>query len=334
MKQRITSIRRLTTKFRYLAKPQANAASQRYSRAAAESINPNAPHPPVIQTWHKVDGLRIHCIETGIDSPHTPVVLMHGLGDSHMTWRKIVPELARDRRVIIPDLPGHGLSERPDVSYRLEWYSHIMTNWLLGLGLPSVDVIGHSLGGGIAQMMLLECRQRIRRLGLLAAGGLGREISPVLRIASVPHVVERLGQPFMQLGTELFLRIAQDGRPVEDIAALGQMNRLPGTARAFARTVRDLMDLRAQRHSFYQRAHEVADLPPIRVYWGNRDSIIPVAHGQHLVRRVSGVQLVIFDECGHFPHQEQPFVAAQTLKDFLNEPNPPKARYLGENFRI
>lgn len=290
------------------------------------AVGPSATLSSWTQAWYQVEGLRIHCVETGIDSSKTPVVLMHGLGDSHLTWRQLAVELARDRRVLIPDLPGHGLSDRPNVSYQLSWYSQIMAKWLQQLAIPAVDLIGHSLGGGIAQMLLLTCRQSIRRLALLAPGGLGREISPILRIASLPYVVEYFGQPFMRLGTKLSLHIAKDGRSAEDISALSLMNKQAGSARAFARTVRDLMDLRAQRHTFYQRAHEIKDLPPMRVLWGKQDNIIPVTHGERLASQVSGVKLVTFEACGHFLHQQQPSLAAKVLQDFFNEANPPAAR--------
>ena len=123
-----------------------------------------------------IDGVRVHWAELGAESHHVPLVLIHGLYDCHRTWKYVAPELARDRRVIMPDLPGHGLSERPDVTYALDWYARITAGWLERLRLEQVDIVAHSFGGGVAQMLLLECSQRIRRLVLVASGGLGREI--------------------------------------------------------------------------------------------------------------------------------------------------------------
>jgi pimeloyl-ACP methyl ester carboxylesterase len=96
-------------------------------------------------------------------------VLLHGLSDSYSSWMHLVPWLAQDRRVLVPDLPGHGLSARPDASYELKWYAHMMARWLESRGLESVDVVGHSFGGGVALMMLPECRRRIRRLILVSS---------------------------------------------------------------------------------------------------------------------------------------------------------------------
>ena len=260
-----------------------------------------------------VDGVLLHWVEFGQTSSKAlgkaPVVLLHGLNDSHLTWTRIAPELARTRRVLVLDLPGHGHSDRPDAGYELAWYAQIVAGWIEALGLEpreQVDVVGHSFGGGIALMLLEVCRPRIRRLVLAAPGGLGKEIMFLLRLASIPGVVERFGQPFMALGTRLALRRWRAKLPIAHIAELGAMNARRGTARAFARTVRGLVDWRGQRHSFYRHAHEIADLPPIAVLWGDQDAVLPIAHGKALVQGMEGVKLTEFIGCGHYLHHDDP----------------------------
>ena len=273
-----------------------------------------------------VRGVPIHWREYGRPSKRPPVVMLHGLSDSHLTWKRAAALLAQDRRILLPDLPGHGLSGRPDASYELEWYSDVMGAWLVAAGLSEVDLVGHSFGGGVAQMMLLTSRQRIRRLALVAAGGLGREISLALRMASIPFVVEYFGQPFMQVGTHIALRCVRDGRTAQEITLLSKMNARSGSARAFARTVQDLMNWRGQRHSFHRRVHEVGELPPMQVIWGARDPIIPVAHGRALADATESLRFVIFDRCGHFPHQERPGLFVRELRQFLDEAEVPAVR--------
>jgi pimeloyl-ACP methyl ester carboxylesterase len=92
----------------------------------------------------------------------------------------------------MPDLPGHRSSERPDVSHELGCYARTVARWLESIRLDHVDAVGHSFGGGVAQMLLLECASRIRRVVFVASGGLGREIRPLLRLAHAPGVVETL----------------------------------------------------------------------------------------------------------------------------------------------
>jgi pimeloyl-ACP methyl ester carboxylesterase len=268
----------------------------------------------------------IHHCELGQRADRVPVVLLHGLNDWHLTWRRVAPALARDRRVLLPDLPGHGLSSRPDASYTLGWYAEVMARWLAALDLEQVDLVGHSLGGGIAQMLLLECPRRIRRLVLACSGGLGREIAVVLRLASIPLVVERFGQPFMGPGTRLALKSIRDVLPPTHIAELSAINAQTGSARAFARTVRDIIDWRGQRRHFLQRAHEIAALPPIAVLWGERDTIIPATHATALAEWVDGVHLQLFAGCGHYLQHEQPEALAQSVRQFLDAASVPPAR--------
>ena len=272
-----------------------------------------------------VDGVRLHWVELGESSANAPLVLLHGLNDCYLTWRNLAQPLARDRRVIMLDLPGHGLSARPDAGYELSWYAHVVARWLDAQHLESVDVVGHSFGGGVAQVMLLECPTRIRRLVLVSSGGLGREITPALRLAAIPWVVEHLGQPFMGPATGVALRATGDVLSKDEIASLSAMNAQRGSARAFARTVRDIIDWRGQRHTFYQHVKELPQLPPMAVFWGARDSVIPASHARALADRLDGLRVVLFDGCGHYPHHEQPERFLGALQAFLDDRAAPSA---------
>ena len=267
-----------------------------------------------------VAGTTIHWVEAGERTSATPVVLLHGLLDSHLTWTRASTVLARDRLVLMPDLPGHGLSDRPDATYDLTWYARVMAAWLASAELGRVDVVGHSLGGGVAQMLLLECRSRVRRLVLVASGGLGREISLLLRLAAIPLLVERFGQPFLGFGTWLALRNVVD-EPV--LAALVAMNGTAGSARAFSRTVRDLVDWRGQKRLLGQRVREIQELPPTVVIWGDRDSVIPVKQAAKLLESVDGVQLALVAGSGHWLHNEQPERFTGVVRSFLDASSPP-----------
>jgi len=274
----------------------------------------------------RVDDVRLHWVELGTPTERSPLVLLHGLNDSHRTWRELAPRLARDRLVLAPDLPGHGQSSRPDVSYELQWYARILSHWLEAVRVERADVVGHSFGGGIAQMMLLECAPRIRRLVLVSSGGLGREVSMSLRLATVPMVVDRWGQRFMGVGTRLALKATGDVTSREDAAWLSSMNARSGSARAFARTVRDVIDWRGQRQCFFQRARELPALPPIAVFWGDRDPVIPIAHAEAFARLVEGVSVTRFEGCGHYPHHQKLDAFVDALRAFLDTPHVRAAR--------
>lgn len=201
-----------------------------------------------------------------------------------------------------------------------------MAHWLDTARIDRADVVGHSFGGGIAQTMLLACPERIRRLVLVSSGGLGREIAMPLRLASIPLVVERLGQRFMGPCTRLALKATGDMLSNDDVAWLSSMNAQSGSARAFARTVHDIIDWRGQRHTFFQHVDELSTLPPIAVFWGDRDTVIPFSHAEALARSIEGVHITRFEGCGHYPHHEKPDAFADSLRDFLDASNAPTAR--------
>jgi pimeloyl-ACP methyl ester carboxylesterase len=280
-----------------------------------------------------IGGVKLHWVEYGYPGRCPPVVFLHGLNDSHLTWRQIAPDLARDRRVLVLDLPGHGLSDRPDASYELAWYARLVGGWMDALGLPTVDIVGHSLGGGIALMLLHTSRPRIRRLVLAAPGGLGREVTFLLRLASLARIVERLGQPFMAVGTWLALSRWRAKLPPGHIRDLSAMNGRRGSARAFARTTRDLADWRGQRHSFLRRLHEIDDLPPIALLWGDRDAVIPIAHGRSFARRIEGVRFRELANCGHYLHHDDRVSFVQAVRDALDAASWPPMRVVQASAR-
>jgi pimeloyl-ACP methyl ester carboxylesterase len=277
----------------------------------------------------RVEGVEVHSAAAGSGRP---VVLVHGLGDSHRTWDRIVPALAQTRRVLAPDLPGHGLSERPDASYTLDWYSHMLARWVDAMGLEDVDVVGHSFGGGVAQRLLLDLPGRVRRLALVAPGGLGREVGLGLRLLSLTPLVERIGQPFMAPFTRLGLRALGDVYDDEEIGWLAWTNGRPGSARGLSRTVRDVIDWRGQTRHFLDSAHEVAALPPLALYWGTRDPVIPIGQAHRTAGLLEGALFTPF-ECGHFPHRERADSFARALVGFLEAPWLPTPRLLHRSLR-
>jgi pimeloyl-ACP methyl ester carboxylesterase len=104
------------------------------------------------------------------------------------------------------------------------------------------------------------------------------------------------------------------------------MNGRRGSARAFARTVRDLADWHGQRHSFLLRAHEIDDLPPIALLWGDRDAVIPVAHGRAFARRIEGVRFQELANCGHYLHHDDRLSFLQAVREALDAASWPPMR--------
>ena len=114
------------------------------------------------------------------------VLLLHGIGDSSESWERVMADLARDHTVLAPDLLGHGGSAKPRADYSVAAYANGMRDPLAILGIESATVVGHSLGGGVAAQIAYQYPELCERLVLVAGGGAGRDVTPVLRLASAP----------------------------------------------------------------------------------------------------------------------------------------------------
>jgi pimeloyl-ACP methyl ester carboxylesterase len=250
-----------------------------------------------------------------------PLVLLHGLADSHRTWRSAAPALATRFRVLMPDLPGHGLSSRPDAPYTLDWYARTMLAWLDAAEVHRAHLLGHSFGGGVAQWMVLEQRARVDRLVLEAPGGLGPEVSMGLRLASFPKLGQWLAQPLMGIGTHVMMRLAGQGA-ADEIARAAWLNRAPGTGMAFHRTVSGCIDLMGQRLQTWDRIHDV-DLPPMALLWGERDPVLPFRQALRAHGILQGAAFARYEGVGHFPHLERADQFSRDVEGFLVGPCEP-----------
>src|SRR5213596_2827379 len=115
-----------------------------------------------------------------------PVVLIHGMVNSSRHWETVALRLADDYTVIAPDLIGHGDSAAPRGDYSLGAHAASIRDLLAAVGIDRATLVGHSLGGGVAMQFFYQFPQRVERLVLISSGGLGHEVSPLLRVAALP----------------------------------------------------------------------------------------------------------------------------------------------------
>jgi len=274
-------------------------------------------------------GHRVTWREAGpADAPEV-VVLLHGIAGSSGTWAEVMESLGPGVRVLAPDLLGHGESAKPRGDYSLGAYASGVRDLLQALGIGRVTVVGHSLGGGVAMQFAYQFPERCGRLVLVASGGLGREVSPLLRAVALP-------------GAEWVLPLLAHRRVVGGAAVVGRLlRRLPVLSRpdvaeaargfaslsetdartAFMHTARSVIDLRGQRVDARDRLYLAAGLPML-VVWGARDPIIPAEHGVGAHERAPGSRLELFERSGHFPHRDEPARFTAVLRDFLATTEP------------
>lgn len=243
-----------------------------------------------------------------------PVLMVHGIGSSMDTWGPVPERLAAaGLRVLVVDLPGHGESSRGRGDYSLGALASTLRDLLDHLSIASVHFIGHSLGGGVAMQFAYQFPDRVASLLLESSGGLGEEVFPGLRAASLPGAHAVIGWAINErtLSGAAWVggRLARVGVTPHALSphALQTVGRLsdPQRRAAFVATVRGVISPRGQSVS----ALEIVPLwsrQPVLFVWGDRDPMIPVSHGHRAHALVPGSTLVVFPGAGHEPHQHDP----------------------------
>ncbi len=257
------------------------------------------------------------------------ILLIHGITSNSDTWDRVFELLAEDHTVIAPDLIGHGESAKPRGDYSMGAYASGLRDLCAAIGVDSATFVGHSLGGGIAMQMAYQFPERCERLVLVSSGGLGREVSPLLRAATLPGselvipllfkagligagrgVGGLLGRLGLKPGTDVE-EIARGWASLADVEAMS----------AFVHTLRASVDPGGQRVDARDRLY-LAGEGPCMIFWGERDPIIPIAHGEEAHELIPGSSLHVFPQAGHFPHREEPVRFAMELSDFIASTDP------------
>jgi pimeloyl-ACP methyl ester carboxylesterase len=257
------------------------------------------------------------------------LLLVHGIGDSSSSWVPVMPALAERYTVIAPDLLGHGNSDKPRGDYSVGGFANGMRDLLEVLGIRRATVVGHSLGGGVAAQFAYQYPQRCERLVLVATGGIGRDVTPLLRLATAPlaeWLMPALRLPLVRmygrLGLEA-LRLSGHDAGVDAPDILRVLDALPdGQARtAFIRTLRAAVDWRGQVVTMLDRSYLTGALP-VQLIWGDRDGVIPVHHARAAHAAMPGSRLAVFEGAGHFPHHADPERFIGVLSDFMDDTAP------------
>ena len=257
------------------------------------------------------------------------LLLLHGIAGSHETWAPLIPALSDEFTVIAPDMLGHGGSAKPRGDYSLGAYAAGARDLLLALGHESATVVGHSLGGGVAMQFAYQFPGHTERLALVSSGGLGEDVSIVLRAATLPgsELVLPLITKAWVTGTGRRIAGWLDAiglQPSADITeiARGYASLADPEARAaFIHTARSVIDHRGQRVSARDRLY-LAESVPSLIVWGERDRIIPCGHGRSAAREMPGSRFELFEGAGHFPHLSEPIRFSRLLARFVNETEP------------
>ncbi len=261
------------------------------------------------------------------------VLLIHGLAGSSKTWDDVIPLLTPHVEVVAVDLLGHGESAKPMGDYSLGAFASGLRDFLSMLDIDRVTIVGHSFGGGVAMQLAYQHPHLVDRLVLVGSGGLGREVSWLLRLLTLPGaeyvmpfafpkpIVDRATDVGRQLGRRNIRspKLAEMWRAYSSLA--GATNR-----KAFVRTMRGVIEPTGQTVNATDRLYLAAHVPTM-IVWGDHDGMIPVDHAYATHELIPTSRLEIIEDVGHFPHVEQPDLFANLIVDFVETTDPASTRH-------
>jgi pimeloyl-ACP methyl ester carboxylesterase len=265
--------------------------------------------PPRHQAeWLQADDVMLRVLRDG--SGDTTLVLLHGYGESLMAYRATFDQLARKYRVIALDLPGFGLSDKPDRPYDLGSYDRRLSDFLRRWVRGPIVIVGHSMGGEVAAQLALSHPDRIVAVVLISPAG----------YALAPLVADAAGMPGSTLGWAA--SAISSAMPPQDPAWLSEpADRTtydpasdPAYRSAAERVLRDF-DFTALKERFGEIRQ------PTLLLWGRRDPTIPFAVGERIAAELPCRRFVPLDNMLHRPHESNPDTVVSEIERFLTAPS-------------
>jgi pimeloyl-ACP methyl ester carboxylesterase len=256
-----------------------------------------------------------------VDGP--VVVLVHGLASDSDTWDAAMAPLAeRGLHVIAPDLLGHGRSDKPSLPYCLDVHAETLRHLLERVGARTATFVGHSLGGAIAMHLGYHAPQVVDRLVLVASGGLGRQVHPLLRAAALPGTRAILamavnpGTARVYRSPRLHRALRLTDSNVVNLARAGRNLITPAGRYAFVTTLRSVIEPSGQRGNLVELNY-VAEHVPTQLIWAEHDHVIPVRHAHATHALLPGSRLDLLPGASHEPHRRYAERFARLVADFV-----------------
>ena len=259
------------------------------------------------------------------------LLLLHGLACDSSTWDTVIAPLAEHFTVIAPDLLGHGASDKPDADYSLGGYANGMRDLLTVLGIDTVTVVGHSFGGGVAMQFAYQFPERTERIVLISTGGLGREVTRIIRFLTLPGsgVASAVAtfRPWRPLVSSTLRALSRTRisalRDLDEVADIYTAFADPAHRRAVQRVTSHVLNWQGQFVTMTDRTY-LARVLPVLVIWGADDRVIPATHAV-TARQQAWSDVHVLPDAGHFPHKDHPEEIVRLVEDFVAAHEP--ARY-------
>ena len=258
------------------------------------------------------------------DAP--PVILLHGLGATNASLLPCLADLARDHRVLAPDLPGFGNSAAPRAAYTPAWFAAWLEELQHVLDARHAVLLGNSMGGRVALEAGLTHPRSVRGLVLLApspAFRRMRQLVPLVRLlrpelGRVPFPVRH--RLVVEVVRSFFSDPDRLPRPWYDAAAdecVRVLRSAPHREALLACARQIVLEEAHGRNGFWDRLPGLT--PPALFVWGDRDRLVPAGFARHVTDALPGTRSVVMPDCGHIPQFEHPLETMALVRDFLAE---------------
>lgn len=244
-----------------------------------------------------------------------PVLLLHGSGpgvSAWANWRHAIPALAEDARVIAMDIVGFGLTERPDsVRYSLRTWTDHVWDFLDAMGLDQVSVIGNSLGGRLALQMAEDHPDRLDRIVLMGAPGVGMSMTDGLKALRAyepsPQAMEDLLKGYFAVDKSII---------TDDLVQIRyEASAAPGAHEAYRKMFFDPEHAGGELGITEEQVSKVT-MPTLLVH-GLEDAVVPVDVAWTMLRLLPDADLHVFARCGHWTQIERSAEFNRLVADFL-----------------
>lgn len=267
-----------------------------------EETDDGGPEPESVT----VDGVRLMYLKQG-EGDATPVLLLHGFGADMNGWLFNHGDLAETAPTYALDLPGHGKSAKQVGDGSIQWMADIVKKFMDEVSLPSVHLVGHSMGAGVALQVAANNSQSVKSLTLIAGAGLGEEVNieflegyiAAKRQKHLKPVLQQLVHDTSLISTDMMEEVFKFKRidgVIDGLNTLVNANFAGGKQQSSLRDVLPTLSM------------------PVTVIWGKEDQIIPVSHADGLP---DSVRVEIIEQSGHVPQMENAARVNEVIKSTI-----------------
>jgi pimeloyl-ACP methyl ester carboxylesterase len=277
----------------------------------------------------------VHYVDYGGDAEGPVVVLVHGLGGSHLNWDLLAPLLTGTARVLALDLPGFGRSEPGGRRASVPANVAVLGRFLDEVVREPAVLVGNSMGGMISILTAAERRNSVRGLVLLdpAIPGPRKALDPLVALTFAAYAVPLLGERFLRRNrtrkdavtrvreTLLLCGVDPDAVPQElierSVSLLDERKDVEGMDRAFLAAARSLLRILADPRR-YRRAMAAIDAPVLLIH-GDRDRLVQVTAAREIAAAHPGWRYTELPDVGHVPQLQVPERVAKEILGWLAE---------------